>query len=197
MPYGCTLCSVPELQIQEMLSAFSPPCLNILTSQFSHSVKQEISKNKNQKPTCKVGCVWRKEWKPTCTRGSDSEETGGDQVPVALISKFLWKEIVLLVVILISLWALVSWFYTQHSCYTHLCSEERWLGLGWLCVNQQTVLVQNPKGSIWMYAKERNQWPEWGQPCCFSEPGLHEDTHCKSPCNPWASVFGICALWTL
>lgn len=44
MPCGCTLHSVPELQIQEMLSAVSPPHLDILTSQFSHSAKQEISK---------------------------------------------------------------------------------------------------------------------------------------------------------
>lgn len=80
--------------------------------------------------------------------------------------------------------------------HTAFCSEKRWLGPVWLCVNQWAVLVQIPKGCIRSCAKERNQRPAWGRHCCSSQAGLRDDRQ-QNPCNPWASVFGICALWTL
>lgn len=60
--------------------------------------------------------------KSKSSHGSGSEETGGDQMPAALIGKFSWNEPVASVV---SPWVLVSSFYTQHVCYSWLCSGVR------------------------------------------------------------------------
>lgn len=81
---------------------------------------------------------------------------------------------------LVSPWIVVSSFYIQHSYSTQLCCEERWLGPGWLGVNQWAVLVRIPKGHVQMRVKERNQWHGWGRHCSSSQAGLHGHSHRKS-----------------